>query len=76
MSDDANWLWPNTKTTTGTIDEMLKITAEPGKVAISGGDPPHYGWVLTFPCEGINVLIRRLEIARDAAALMESGREG
>jgi hypothetical protein len=62
--------WPNQTTRTGTIDEMLKITAAAGEVSISGGDPPSFGWTLRFPCEAVNELIRKLEAARDAAALM------
>jgi hypothetical protein len=66
------FMWPATTTREGTIDEVLTIKASPGSVEISGGDPPYHGWTLKFPSAGVDVLIKRLEAARDAAALMAS----
>ena len=72
--DDTQYRWPVLTTRQGTIDEVLTIKASPGEVEISGGDELHHGWKLTFPSAAVDLLIKRLEAARDAAALMASSK--
>lgn len=61
--------WSHVTTREGTLDELLTIKATAGWVEVYGD-----GWTLRFPSACVNQLIRRLEAARDAAAIMNSGK--
>lgn len=70
----SDWLFPPvTKRREGTLDELMFIKAQPGEIEIGSTDPT-VGLQWKLGPTAVRVLIRRLEAALDAAALMESAK--
>ena len=58
----------------GSLENLLKVTAESGYVVIAGSyESQVTKWEIIVPHEQIGTFIKRLELAREAAALMEAG---
>jgi hypothetical protein len=64
------WSYPMKTERTGSIDDMIEIKAVAGAVEIGIGDRETNSIMLRVPAVGIADLVKRLEAARDAAALM------
>jgi len=68
IDDMPRWLHQSTHKG-DSLDEAFTIKASPGLVEI--GLKIGWGATITIPSQWINDFIRKLEAARDAAALME-----
>lgn len=71
--------WPQIvkRESSGTLDEMMTIRAIAGFVEVHFAATDEYGggeMNLRIPAQAVDGLVRRLEAARDAAALMDANK--